>query len=312
MEKTQATELITDYERYLRHIAGYAETSIRLHLSHIRRFLNYLLESAKNPLNLHKEGIECYLYGQDMSTHSIRRAIFCLNTFYKYLHSQGRLSKNPMAGIVPPSEAKQLYPFWSEAEIERLLAVPNPNRLLGLRDRVILETLYDTGIRNSELRRLVVNDVNLSERHLRVRGKGAKERLVPLNDGAIYWLKRYLPRRRELFKDDITPVLFPAAGKGTPLAICSLLAMVKKYARMAALRSDFNVHSLRHAFASHMLARGADIYVLQLLLGHNDIQTTEIYTQMQVTHLQELHTKYHPRADWPSTENMLAENTHNT
>lgn len=305
MENINVSELLTEYSQYLRHIVGYAEGSIRIHLSHIKRFLIYSFQSAKTPLNLQRADIESYLYGQGMSTQTIRRAISCINVYYKYLHYQSKLLKNPMVGITPPSEAKRLHHTWSEEDIERLLAVPDANELLGLRNRVILELLYDTGIRNSELRQLVVTDINLSERHLRIRGKGGKERLVPLNDGAINWLKVYFPRRRELFKEDITPVLFPAAGKGTPLAICSLLLMVKKYARQAGLSSDFTVHSLRHAFASHMLARGADVHLLQLLLGHNDIQTTEIYTQLQVNHLQELHNKYHPRADWPKNTTVI-------
>ena len=218
MENINVSELLTEYSQYLRHIVGYAEGSIRIHLSHIKRFLIYSFQSAKTPLNLQRADIESYLYGQGMSTQTIRCAISCINVYYKYLHYQSKLLKNPMVGITPPSEAKRLHHTWSEEDIERLLAVADANELLGLRNRVILELLYDTGIRNSELRQLVVTDINLSERHLRIRGKGGKERLVPLNDGAINWLKVYFPRRRELFKEDITPVLFPAAGKGTPFS----------------------------------------------------------------------------------------------
>ncbi len=183
----------------------------------------------------------------------------------------------------------------TEAEVEALLAAPDTSTALGLRDRAMLEVLYATGLRVTELVGLRLEQVNLRQGVIRVIGKGDKERLVPLGDEALDWLERYLREARaELYKGLPDATLFPSR-RGRPQTRQTFWYAVKRYAVKAGINKPLSPHVLRHAFATHLLNHGADLRVVQMLLGHSDISTTQIYTHIARQRLKELHSRHHPR-----------------
>ena len=176
-----------------------------------------------------------------------------------------------------------------------MLSAPDVGDALGVRDRAMLETLYATGLRVSELVTIKLGQVNLAQGVVRVVGKGSKERLVPLGDEALAWLQRFLAGpRQDLLRGQITEALFPTA-RGDAMTRQTFWHLIKKHAATAGIRANLSPHTLRHAFATHLLNHGADLRVVQMLLGHSDISTTQIYTHVARERLKELHARHHPR-----------------
>ncbi|MBZ5876593.1 site-specific tyrosine recombinase XerD [Chromohalobacter salexigens] len=244
-----------------------------------------------------EQALETFLAARREHYHprSVARLLSCLRRFYRWALAEGHVSADPLADARAPRAAAKLPDTLDEAEVERLLEAPDVEQPLGLRDRTMLEVLYGCGLRVSELVGLTVDAVNLRQGVLRVLGKGDKERLVPLGEEATAWLSRYLRQGRgDLMQDPTRPPLFPGRHDGF-MTRQTFWHRIKHHALAAGIDKPLSPHTLRHAFATHLLNHGANLRVVQLLLGHSDLSTTQIYTQVAQARLEALHAQHHPR-----------------
>ena len=226
---------------------------------------------------------------------SAARRLSSLKRFYQYCLRERRLAADPTLRLDAPKPPRRFPRSLSEADIEALLAAPDPKTVLGLRDRAMLEVLYATGLRVSELVALKTFETSLDAGVVRVLGKGSKERLVPLGEEAIDWVKRYLGEARpELLRRRSSDALFVTA-RGGAMTRQAFWHNIKRFGARAIPGKSLSPHVLRHAFATHLINHGADLRVVQLLLGHADISTTQIYTHVARERLKALHAKHHPR-----------------
>ncbi|MCB2188543.1 MAG: site-specific tyrosine recombinase XerD [Deltaproteobacteria bacterium] len=232
---------------------------------------------------------------QGLAPRSRARRLSAARGLMNFLVRQGQLGKNPLDGLEGPQTPDGLPAFLSRPDMTRLLDAPDPQTDLGLRDRAMLEMMYAAGLRASEVIGLGVGQVNFQVGVVTVRGKGAKERLVPLNDTALARLTTYLaePRQRLLRENRREEVFLNA--RGGALSRMGLWKIVKKYVTLAGIKGKVTPHTLRHTFATHLLEGGADLRSVQLLLGHADLSTTEIYTHVTRERLVEIHRRFHPR-----------------
>lgn len=223
------------------------------------------------------------------------RLLSSLRRFYRYLCREGIRESDPTARIESPRLVRPLPDSLSEAEVEALLAQPDTEMALGLRDRTMLEVLYATGLRVSELVSVSFEQINMRQGLIRSIGKGNKERLVPLGEEALDWLQRYfLEGRPQILNGRLSDDAFPT-NRGRAMTRQAFWYIIKRYARQAHIDKPLSPHTLRHAFATHLLNHGADLRVVQLLLGHADLSTTQIYTHVAKARLQDLHASHHPR-----------------
>lgn len=226
---------------------------------------------------------------------STARQLSTFRRFYRYLLREGRIREDPTAQIEMPRIGRRLPHSLTEADVDALLAAPDVSRPLGHRDRTMLELLYATGVRVSELVDLKLSQVNLNQGVLRIIGKGDRERLVPLGDEAQDWLHRFVPGpRAEILAGRQTDYLFPTR-RGGPMTRQSFWYLIRRHARKAGIARKLSPHTVRHAFATHLLNHGADLRVVQLLLGHSDVSTTQIYTHVARERMKDLHARHHPR-----------------
>jgi integrase/recombinase XerD len=227
---------------------------------------------------------------------SSNRRLSVFRRFGRYLVRQGARADDPTAQLRAARQPPRFPKTLSEAQVEALLQAPDVDTALGLRDRAMLETLYACGLRVSELVGLKTVELGLNEGVLRVIGKGNKERMVPLGEEAIFWIQRYLGEARVLLlKSQLADALFVTA-RGGGMTRQMFWSLIKRHARAADIHAPLSPHTLRHAFATHLLNHGADLRVVQMLLGHADITTTQIYTHVASERLKLLHAKHHPRA----------------
>jgi integrase/recombinase XerD len=226
---------------------------------------------------------------------STSRLLSSLKRFYQYALRQGKITADPTLNIDTPKLPRSLPKTLTEQDVEKLLAAPNVEDPLGLRDRAMLETLYASGLRVSELVTLKVAQVSQDMGVVRIVGKGAKERLVPLGEEALNWIKRYLQEGRPRILDKRAADAMFVTSRGAAMTRQAFWHLLKRYALLAGLAKPISPHMLRHAFATHLLNHGADLRVVQLLLGHSDISTTQIYTHVARERLKQLHAKHHPR-----------------
>ncbi len=233
---------------------------------------------------------------QEKRASSQSRHLSTLRRFFRWQLGRGRLFKDPTLKLANPVRPSRLPKVMSEVQVEALLAAPDVESPLGLRDRAMLETLYASGLRVSELVNLRLHEVGFNEGVARVMGKGSKERLVPLGEVAIDWLRRYLGGgRADILAGKQSDALF-VTGRGGPMTRQMFWNLIKRYATRAGIApAKLSPHVLRHAFATHLLNHGADLRVVQLLLGHADISTTQIYTHVARERLKLLHATHHPR-----------------
>ena len=235
------------------------------------------------------------LESREISARSRARLLSSLRRFYAYLLREKKIEVDPVALIDAPKLGRSLPKTLTEEDVESLLMAPDTSALLGLRDRVLFEVLYATGLRVSELVELQLNQVNLQQGVLRVSGKGNKERLVPLGEEAVAWVEKYLIHTRaDLLKGQVTDALF-VTKRGAAMTRQAFWYLIKRYALQAQIESTISPHTLRHAFATHLLNHGADLRVVQMLLGHSDLSTTQIYTHVAKARLKSLHSEHHPR-----------------
>ncbi|KAB0551145.1 site-specific tyrosine recombinase XerD [Pseudomonas argentinensis] len=226
---------------------------------------------------------------------STARLISGMRGFYRFLLREGVIDTDPTLQVDMPQLGRPLPKSLSEADVEALLAAPDLDDPIGLRDRAMLEVLYACGLRVSELIGLTLEQVNLRQGVLRVFGKGSKERLVPMGEEAIGWVERYCREARPaLLAGRPADVLFPSL-RGEQMTRQTFWHRIKHQARVAGIAKSLSPHTLRHAFATHLLNHGADLRVVQMLLGHSDLSTTQIYTHVARARLQALHAQHHPR-----------------
>jgi integrase/recombinase XerD len=244
------------------------------------------------------EGFVRSLMAEGRSPRSVARAVACFRGFYKFLVVDGRLKINPADDLRPPRAMKSLPRFLSVEDVDRLIAQPDVTTARGLRDRALIELLYATGMRVSELVALRPADVNLDASYLTCTGKGDKQRIVPIGDEAATWVRKYVSEaRRPLLGKRSSPRLFVnARGGGPGLTRVGFWKILKGYALQAGLTRSLSPHTLRHSFATHLLERGADLRAIQMMLGHADLSTTQIYTHVLEQRMRSIYDRFHPRA----------------
>jgi integrase/recombinase XerD len=226
---------------------------------------------------------------------STARQLSSFRRFFRYLMRENEIREDPTAQIAMPKIGRSLPKSLSEEEVESLLAAPVVNDPLGSRDRTMLEVLYATGLRVSELVNLRHGQVNLTQGVIRILGKGNRERLIPLGEEAVRWLNEFARGARgEILLERQTDYLFPTR-RGDRMTRQAFWHIIKRYARKAGVAKELSPHTLRHAFATHLLNHGADLRVVQMLLGHSDLSTTQIYTHVARERMKELHSQHHPR-----------------
>jgi integrase/recombinase XerD len=233
---------------------------------------------------------------QGLAPRSVARMVAAVRGYYRFLAIDRRLERNPAEDLQPPRAWPALPKFLTIEQVDALLGQPDVTTTLGLRDRAMIELLYATGLRVSELVGTRLADLHLRERYLTSIGKGNKERLVPIGDEAAAWIERYIAGpRRELLRGRTSARLFVNA-RGGPLTRVGFWKILKAHGRRARLPSALSPHVLRHSFATHLLERGADLRAIQMMLGHTDLSTTQIYTHVLEARLRAIYDRFHPRA----------------
>ncbi len=289
-------------DRFLHYLIvekGLSKNTIEAYSHGLNRFLNYLrgkgTEEVREISKFDIREFLLFLKRKGLSSKTLARNLVSIRVFLRFLTEESILSANPAEEIESPKTAKTLPEILSLEEVETLLEQPDPQIPQGMRDRAMLEMLYATGMRVSELTRLQVNHVHLDAGYVLVYGKGSKERIVPIGNEAIKWARRYMGETRErLLKKRESPFLF-VNRSGKPMSRQYFWKSIKAYGRRAGIRKRITPHLLRHSFASHLLERGADLRSVQLMLGHADISTTQIYTHVTGERLKKIHQRYHPR-----------------
>ena len=263
-------------------------------LSNFSNWLNPVYLEKANKINL--LDYLAYRLKQGYSSRSTARSLSSLRAFYAYLLSKSLIIENPTSKIQSPKLGHSLPKVLSEEDVEKLINAPNTKEPIGLRDRAMLELLYACGLRISELINLDVLNLNIRQGVAKVLGKGGKERLVPIGDQALDWISNYLTYGREQLITDNkkSPYLF-LSNRGTGMTRQAFWYRIKLYANKSGVDRSLSPHTLRHAFATHLLNHGADLRTVQLLLGHTSLSTTQIYTEVARHRMKELHREHHPR-----------------
>lgn len=287
------------YLNYLRVERGLSKNTVEAYGRDLSDFLAFLDKHKLTYQMVEREELMDYL--QDLysrlSARSISRRIVSLRSFYRFLILDGFASNDPTEALESPRTWQSLPKYLTEEEVEALLEQPDLSTPIGLRDRSMLELLYATGLRVSELIKLKVSEVNLEAGFVRTTGKGGKERLVPVGDAAAEFLERYLKDSYPHFKPKkpSSPFLF-LSQKGGGMSRQNFWMIVEKYGKMLGLSNRLSPHVLRHSFATHLLEHGADLRSVQVMLGHADISTTQIYTHVTRERMKHLYNRLHPRA----------------
>jgi integrase/recombinase XerD len=266
---------------------GLSRNTIAAYRADLEQFSRFL--KGKDLLHVGEENLYAFLGSRKGRASSAARRVSTLRRFYQYCLRERRIDADPTLRLDPPKRTPRFPKSLSEADVEALLAAPDAATPLGLRDRAMLETLYATGLRVSELVALKTFEVNLDAGVVRVLGKGSKERLVPLGEEAVHWVSNYLKQRRSTAE-----ALFLTA-RGAGMTRQAFWHLIRRHGARAIPGKKLSPHVLRHAFATHLINHGADLRVVQLLLGHADISTTQIYTHVARERLKALHAKHHPR-----------------
>ena len=275
---------------------GLSDNTLQAYGSDLKQFASWL--QHKSLMETQAADVSTYLavkFQQGASARSSARLLSSLRRFFAFLMRQGAMAEDPCARIEAPHVGKRLPGTLSEADVEQLLAAPEYSTPLGLRDRAMLELLYATGLRVSELVSLRIEQINFRQGAIRVVGKGDKDRLIPMGEEAVSWLEFYKNNaRKEILGQRQTDDLF-VTRRASAMTRQGFWHIIKRYAKKAGINKPLSPHTLRHAFATHLLNHGADLRVVQLLLGHSDLSTTQIYTHVARERLKDLHARFHPR-----------------
>lgn len=297
--------LSEQFYEYLK-VKAFTDSTRKSYRIYLIKFLRYLHEERVESLEEITPNIiynyQTYLYyaqaksGKPLSVLTQHNALVVVKTFFSFLLETDKIAMDPSSGVHLPRKPKTLPDTMTIQEMDRLLEQPDCRTALGFRNRAIMEILYATGMRNSELCRLDVYDAHLDNEEIHIRhGKGGKERIVPLGETACAYVREYLQvMRPQIVKDNQVQSLF-VSKSGKRIDPTDLLLMIKVYAKKANLEKRITPHTFRHTCATHMLQGGADIRYIQMMLGHESITSTQIYTHVEITDLKAVHRKYHPR-----------------
>ena len=285
-----------DHLRVERRLAGHTLESYARDLSALAAFA---AGAGRSVDELDRQALERFVReqrGRGLAPRSVARLVAAVRGFYRFLVLDRRLESSPADDLQPPRAWPALPTFLSIEEVDTLIAQPDVTTPLGLRDRAMIELLYATGLRVTELVSVRLADLHLDEHYVTCIGKGSKERLVPIGEQATDWIRKYsATARRELLKGRASPRLFLNV-RGGPLSRVGFWKVLKRYALAASLPRTLSPHVLRHSFATHLLERGADLRAIQLMLGHADLSTTQIYTHVLQARLRTVYDRFHPRA----------------
>lgn len=291
--------MIKQFEKYLNIEKNYSMHTISNYLNDLDDFLEFINKNKLNICSIKYNDIREYLshlYARNLSKNSVSRILSTLRTFFKWLVRENKISSNPMELITSPKKDKKLPTYLNYDDIDKLLDIPNISTPLGMRDSAILEMLYSTGIRVGELISIKVNDINYSAKTINVFGKGSKERVVLFGDTLLNKLNLYVNKgRNKLLKDKQNNILF-LNHHGNPLTERGIEDILNRIIKKGELEFTIHPHILRHTFATHMLDNGADLKVVQELLGHENLSTTQIYTHVSNERLRKVYLSTHPRA----------------
>jgi integrase/recombinase XerD len=293
--------LIESFLNYLIVECGLSDNTIKGYKSDLRNFSNYLQgEGIKQFHDLRAKMIVTFIENEKqrgLSENSISRSLVTIKMLYKYMIMEGKISVNPMSSVSTLKLQKHLPEVLHYKAVEEILRAPDCNDKLGIRDKAILELMYATGARVSEVASIRVSWINFDYGYIRCQGKGSKQRIVPMGAEASKSIRRYLQEVRPLLVkiEADEPLLF-LSRTGKKLRRENIWSIVKKYAIKAGIRSNISPHTLRHSFATHLLEGGADLRSVQEMLGHSNISTTQIYTHIDRKYLKSIHQKFHPRA----------------
>ena len=299
-ERTLSPQDLAELDTFIDHLwleDGLSKNTLESYRLDLTSFAHWLVSQSKQLLTVDQSDIQQYLAIKfpQSQPRSISRLIASLRRFYRYLMRDNKISLDPTIQIQSPKLPRSLPKSLNEEEVIALLNAPNIAEAAGLRDRAMLELLYACGLRVSELVGVKVTEVSVSDGVVRITGKGSKTRLVPMGEEAVDWISRYLSEARSaILQKRLCDALF-VTNRGEAMTRQAFWYLIKRYALLAGINKHMSPHVLRHAFATHLLNHGADLRVVQMLLGHSDISTTQIYTHVARERLKQLHSIHHPR-----------------
>ena len=289
--------LIKEYHTYLKLEKGLSKNSVEAYERDLQRLIKYMVEHEVDPMYATLDDLQAFLFETSKSISSVRtqaRLIAGIHSFYRFLLYHNYIEQDPSELLETPKKEQRLPEVLSLEEIERMIAQIDMSKAEGHRNRAIIEILYGSGLRVSELVNLRLSDIYIVEGYIRVCGKGNKQRLVPISQEAMIWFAYWLEDRHALdIKPEATDIVF-LNRYGRQLTRAMIFTIVKRLAEQADIHKTISPHTLRHSFATHLLQNGADLRIIQQLLGHETIGTTEIYTHVEVQDLREAILKYHP------------------
>jgi integrase/recombinase XerD len=291
--------MIDTYLTYLRDVRRMSPNTLESYARDLSHLATFAEKRGVGLDALDRSALEAFVRAQlssGLAPRSVSRLVACVRGFYKFVAVEQKLARNPADDLRSPRAWPALPKFLSLEEVDRLLEQPDVSTPRGLRDKALIEVLYATGLRVSELIALRAGDLNLEDGYLTCIGKGDKQRMVPLGQEAVAWVRQYVrDGRTALVRKTASPWLFVNARDGGPLSRVGFWKVLKAYGQRAGIGRDLSPHVLRHSFATHLLDRGADLRMIQVMLGHADLSTTQIYTHVLEARLRTVYDKFHPR-----------------
>lgn len=294
--------LVDEFIKFIKFEKGLADNTIFAYKNDLKQYISFLQKINKTIDNVTSENITEFLWQlkqQNIKPNSLYRKSSCITQFHKFLISEGITKNNPIEFLSKPKLQRKLPQVLTLEEVERLLSYIPKKKFNDIRNKAMIEVLYASGLRVSELVNLKFDNLDLTNKYIRVIGKGGKERIVLLNNKSIQAIKEWLKIREKKFANknlkEFDQYIF-LSKLGKPISRIDFWEQLKNYVKQVGITKNVSPHTLRHSFATHMLKYGADLRIVQELLGHSDISTTQIYTQLDRQHLKEIHKKYHPRA----------------
>ena len=290
------TELIDQFIDYYWLSTGASKNTLAAYRSDLKIFNKWL--AGKSFISVKSKHIQDYFSDRqknNIGSSTQARILTCLHSFYEYLLANQLIKKDPTEQLSQPKLEKKLPVFLNIQEVEQLLEAPSSSSLFGQRDRAMLELLYSCGLRVSELINLSYHNINLKEEFIRIHGKGNKERVLPMGEVAIDYLMKYETNARPMLLKNGQSDSYFLSNRGSAMSRQNFFYIIKAYANQVGIDKPLSPHSLRHAFATHLVQKGADLRSVQLMLGHSDISSTQLYTHIQNAQLKAQHAKHHPR-----------------